>query len=285
MNFLATSDKLQIITGQACTLDVHASFVGRDSAGTTISPDRSNKAITTAATTDIFAGPGSGGVRKLEVLKCRNKHASTPVDVTVFYEGSTTDFDAELYKVTLQPGDTLQWTEALGFFVLSTANAQTRFVPLTADQSNSTITPTEVTGLSTVTGLGTFKFQYLVLYQSSITTTGVRYSVNHAGTLTTFVANMQWADATAAAATATPDQDQVLSTGAVMAAFAARVKSTAGWGTTLSVDTANADMLMIIDGMCVVTGDGELELWHGSETAAATTTKAGSHLVLTRVGN
>jgi hypothetical protein len=90
-------------------------------------------------------------------------------------------------------------------------------------------------------------------------------------------------DVSAAASTAAPDQDEVLSTGAVVGAFAARAKSTTGWGTTLSVDAANADMLMIIEGLVVVTGSGDLQLYHGSEVAAATTVKAGSSVIITKV--
>jgi hypothetical protein len=66
-------------------------------------------------------------------------------------------------------------------------------------------------------------------------------------------------------------------------AFSARAKSTAGWGTTISNDAANADMLIIIEGTMEVTASGNIELWHGSELAAASTVKAGSNLVITKV--
>lgn len=68
-----------------------------------------------------------------------------------------------------------------------------------------------------------------------------------------------------------------------MGAFGSRAKGTAGRGTTLSVDTINVDMLMIIEGTFVCTVTGDLELWHGSETAASTTVKAGSSLILQKI--
>ncbi len=153
---------------------------------------------------------------------------------------------------------------------------------LSADQSNSTVTPTNVTGLDVATGTGTFIFQYYIRYQSAATTTGVRFDVNHTGTVTSFVWNQRQIDTSATAATAAADQDQVQAASGVMGGFASRAKGTAGRGTTVSVDTANADMLTIIEGLFVCTVSGDLELWHGSETAASTTVKAGSSLILTR---
>lgn len=153
---------------------------------------------------------------------------------------------------------------------------------LSADQSNSTVTPTKVTGLDTTTGTGTFIFRYYVRYQSSVTTTGVKFDVNHSGTVTSFVWQQRMVDVSATASTNAADQDQIIAAGGVMSAMASRAKGTAGRGTTLSVDTANADMLIIIEGLMVCTVSGDLQLYHGSETAASTTVKAGTSLILTR---
>lgn len=154
---------------------------------------------------------------------------------------------------------------------------------LTADQSNSTVTLTKVTGLDQTLGIGTYQFKYMVRYQAGATTTGVRFSVNHSGTLSWFIANMSWVDTSATAATATPKQNNVQAAGAVYGAFSARAKSTTGWGTTLGVDTLNADMLMIIEGTFEVTVSGDIQLYHGSEVAFASTVKAKSSLIITKV--
>lgn len=276
---LETTDKLQLTTSAAVTVDVLASYVDRD--GSTITPDKQVTAITTAATTDILAAPGAG-VRRVKFLNIRNKHASTPVDVTVLIDVSATDY--ELHKVTLQAQEALTFIEGVGWFLYAVSNPAQQYKTLSADQSNSTVTPTEVSGLTLAVAAGTYQFRYNIIYQAAATTTGVRFSVNHDGTVSQFVANARFVDASATAATAAADQDEVLATAAVMAAFAARAISTAGWGTTISVDTANADMLMIIEGTITVTAAGNLELWHGSEVAAASTVKAGSSLVLQRVG-
>jgi hypothetical protein len=62
----STSDKLQIIsiiTSQAASIDVHASWV--DNASNNITPGRTNSVITTAATT-IIAAPAAGGSAQLQ---------------------------------------------------------------------------------------------------------------------------------------------------------------------------------------------------------------------------
>ena len=154
---------------------------------------------------------------------------------------------------------------------------------LSAQQTNATTTPTKVTGLDQATEIGTFVFQYMIRYRSTATTTGVRFDVNYTGTITSFVWNQRWVDASSTASTAAPDQDEILAAGAVIGAFASRAKGTAGRGTTLSVDTANADMLMIIEGLMVVTVAGNLELYHGSETAVTTSIEADSVLMIIQV--
>jgi hypothetical protein len=156
---------------------------------------------------------------------------------------------------------------------------------LSADQTTSSVTLSKVTNLDVVSvPVGVYRFKYMVRYQSALTTTGIRFSVNFTGTTPFFNALVRWSDVSAAASTGAPDQDQVLATGAVIGAFAARTKSVSGWGTTISVDTANADMLTIIEGHFEATVAGDLQLFHGSEVAGGVSVvKAGTNLILTRI--
>lgn len=150
--------------------------------------------------------------------------------------------------------------------------------------ANSTTTAAKITGLDWALGAGTYNFRYSVRYQSSIVTTGVKFSVNHTGTITAIMANFRYVSTGGAAATAAATQAGNTATGNLMEGFSARAKSqAAGSGPTVSVDSANADMLMIIEGMLVVTVSGNMELWHASETAASTQVMAGSNLVLEQV--
>lgn len=173
---------------------------------------------------------------------------------------------------------------------LNLIKSLSNFVPVSVSSlasdatTNSTTTPAAITGLTLTVGPGIYQFQYFIRYQAALTTTGVKFSVNHSGTVTAFLYNVRWVDVSATASTATPSQANVQAAGAVMGAFSSRAKSTAGTGTTLGVDVANADMFIIVEGMMVVTVSGSLELYHGSEVAAASTVKAGSSLMLVKVG-
>lgn len=107
----STSDKLQVVTSAALATDVHASWV--DVAAGVTAPGRANTAISTAATTDVVASPGSGVIRNVKALSVRNKDASTPQTVTVRHTDGTTT--VELYQATLLAGQSLQYTEETGF--------------------------------------------------------------------------------------------------------------------------------------------------------------------------
>ncbi len=128
-----TTDKLQLITSSAATVDVHASWADLNAG--TVTPGRTNTAISSGATTDIVATPASSTTRNVKTLHINNKDASLSCDVTVVYNANGTSFN--LCKFTLRAGDTLEYIEGIGFFVIaSTVN------PLknnsTADQTIST---------------------------------------------------------------------------------------------------------------------------------------------------
>jgi hypothetical protein len=282
----STSDKLQLITGSSGTVDVHISWV--DLLSGAVTPGRTNTNITTATTTDIVASPAASTTRNIKTLIVSNNHASTSNLVTVQHTDGT--HVVPMQAVTLAAGERLQYTEGVGFQLTDSLGVpRTNTSPmvsvtkLSGDVSNSTATLAALTGLQAAAGVGTWMFEYYLVYQSAATSTGVRFSVNHTGTVTSFVANARYVDATATASTAAPSQAAVAATASVMGAFSARAKATTGWGSLISTDAAASDMLMIVEGITIVTVAGNLELWHGSETTAASTVKAGSALRLTRI--
>lgn len=279
----STSDKIQLILATAVDVDVHASYI--DYNGATVAPGRLNSKPATAATFDVVGSPSSGVIRNVKVLHFHNAHASSSVIITVQHTDGTNVVKLEV--VNLLAGERLSYVEGQGFRLFDanaiekTNNAGTVFTKvLSADQSNSTTSLTNVPGLEIPCGVGVWAFVFYIIHQSGATTTGLRFSVNHDGTVTAFVANIRFAAGTVAAAD-THDQDQV--TALIMSCFTARAKSTTGWGTTISVD-ATGDMLTIIEGSLVVSIAGNLELWHGSEVNAISTVKGGSGLILTRLG-
>lgn len=279
----ATTDKLQLTTSTAANIDVHADYMDMNSSTFAINGGgRQNTAISSATTTDIVAAPGGSTIRNIKTLHIRNKHASLANIVTVIFDQNGTDY--ELHKTNLLAGDSLEYIEGIGFFVLAsnvgTGTGGVTVVRNGADHTLASTTPTEVTGLSVATGTGTFVFNYYILYSSSLAATGVRFDVNYDGTVSNFVWNQMFVGLIATASDANADQDSVLAAAAVYNAFSSRAKGTAGRGTTISVDTVNLDMLMRIEGLMIVTVAGNLKLYHGCEDANNTTVKVGSSLIL-----
>lgn len=111
----STTDKLQLITSSAATVDVHASWADLNAG--VVTPGRTNTAISSGATTDVVATPAASTTRNVKTLHVFNKDASLSDDVTVVYNANGTA--TNLIKVTLRPGDTLEYIEGIGFFVIA----------------------------------------------------------------------------------------------------------------------------------------------------------------------
>lgn len=118
-----TTDKLDLITGTAADVDVHASFVDHNTSTDAVASDKKNTAITTATTTDIVNAPGSNVVRNIKFINIRNKDSADSTAVTVRFNANGTAY--ELHKVTLAPGDVLQFIENVGWFVIEALATRT----------------------------------------------------------------------------------------------------------------------------------------------------------------
>lgn len=195
----STADLLRIVTSAAITIDVHASWV--DLNGSTVTPGRTNTAISTAATTTVVASPASSTYRTVKSLTVRNRHASTAQDVTLNHTDGTTS--VELIKVTLAAGECLHYHEAAGFWISDAfgrvktninnngsgaAINALNLVVLASDVTNNNATANtiaDVTGLSfSVTAGETYHFEFFIPYTSAATTTGSRWSVKGPGSPT-----------------------------------------------------------------------------------------------------
>lgn len=150
--------------------------------------------------------------------------------------------------------------------------------------ANSTTTLAAISGLDLTLEVGTWQYQYMIRYQSAAATTGVKFAVDHQGTVSMHQYNGRYVSLGATAASAAASQAAAATaTGNLMEGFSARADNTT-IGPTVSVDTLNADMLFVIEGQLIVTAAGALRLTHASEVAAASTVKAGSSLVAIKVG-
>lgn len=141
-----TTDKLQLVTSAAATVDVQANYV--DAAASTLAASgagRQNTAISSAATTDVLAAPAASTTRTAKQITVRNKDASLSCDVTVLYNANGTTF--ELHKVTLQPGWMLMYIEGIGFFTntITAARGGLKNVSV-ADQSIGASVTAYITG-------------------------------------------------------------------------------------------------------------------------------------------
>lgn len=125
--------KVSIITGQTCTLDIHGSAM--DISGTTVTPVAPQDfSMTSATTQDIIPAPASGVIRNVKLIHCFNKHASSPVDVTVVKNDNGTS--RLLFKCTLVAGAALVYNEAVGsFYVIQPGLASVLYKALAADDT------------------------------------------------------------------------------------------------------------------------------------------------------
>jgi hypothetical protein len=156
---------------------------------------------------------------------------------------------------------------------------------LSVDQADITGTGlVEITGLTQTVGIGTWIFEYFVIYQTTATTTGVEFVVDHTGTDTAFVSNMRFGTTGGAAATGIADQVGAGTAAGLMEVKTQRVAG-ARPGVTIGVDTINADCLMIVEGVIRVSGSGSLKLFMAAELSALVCrAKAGSAVRIVKVG-
>ena len=133
-----TSDLIQVITGQAVTVDVHASWV--DNASGTITPGRTNTIITSNQTTTVVASPAASTQRNVQTLNIRNVHATSSCTVTVIhYDGAS---GADLIEYTLLAGETIQYVDGHGWKALTAAGR------LLIDTVAASVTSTELSAVS-----------------------------------------------------------------------------------------------------------------------------------------
>jgi hypothetical protein len=137
----STSDKIQVTTGAAATIDVHASYMDFD--GTNVTPGRKNTPITTATTTDVVLAPLTSVFRNVKSLTVANKDVVSCACTVKHTDGTNTP---TLFSATLAPGDMIEFVDGVGFVVRPAyATSQLQNVS-TADQSPTAATLTYLTG-------------------------------------------------------------------------------------------------------------------------------------------
>jgi len=267
----ATTDKVQLITSAAVAIDVHASYMDASNADPPVvkgsTSGRQNTAINSAgATTDIVAAPAASTVRNVKGITARNKDATTACDVTVQFNQNATLF--ELFKVTLLAGETLEFVEGVGFFVVKSSATIDVKLRVTSDYVNATTSFTDITGLTYPIESGKhYCFEAHLYHRSDATTSGSQFGVNGPAMTAMNLMGIQQITASVTAAT-------YGSSAAVTALDTAAVVETTGPGTNT--------FLAIISGWVNPSAAGTFAMRGKSEVAAASglTVKAGSWLRL-----
>lgn len=145
----STTDKLQLITSSAATIDVVCSYGEVDQATPPVVQPfgRQATAISSATTTDILAAPASSKTRTPEEITICNKHASLACDVTPLYNANSTLYT--IGKWTLNPGEMLEYMRGIGWFRIASAGVPPVSFS-TADQTTASGTDTYVAGSAIV---------------------------------------------------------------------------------------------------------------------------------------
>lgn len=267
----ANTDKLQLTTSAAVTVDVHATWVDVPTAGGTGLPSATNTAFTTATTLDIVATPAASTQRIVKHLNIRNKHATTSVDVTVIIDQGGTDF--ELHKATLLAGEVLEYQEGIGWFTVETTRKEAYHRRVTADYVNATTSFSDITGLTCpVTSGKHYRFNAHLYHFANATTSGPRFAIG------------------GVAMTAMRIGAQIMEAGGVAAAI-----MNGNVGDVTAIDTAVAAttdstttmVMSVMSGWFNPSASGTFAIRGASEVAVAAglTVKTGSWLEVVEVDN
>lgn len=261
---LSITDKIQVVTSAAATLDVIASIQDKTTATGALSSVSQRTAITTATTTDVVAVPGSGVERNIVEMTIHNKHASLATDVTVLLDANATDY--EIVKYTINAGDTLEYIEGVGWFIVTNAAALDKRFSKTSDQTFATAaTFADITDLICPLLSGkTYNFLAHLYHINNATTTGSRFAVNIGAAPTALIVGT--IDTVTASVTAS-----VHSAGSVSALDTAITAQTTG---------STAITMAVISGMIIPSANGTFAMRATSEVTVASglIVKAGSWL-------
>lgn len=155
---------------------------------------------------------------------------------------------------------------------------------LNSQHSISSTTGTAVAGLTQTLEAGTYTFTYALMVRSATATVGPMLGINFTGTGAPRM-HFRFADATTVITAEVHAMSNQGNKGfGFISGMASNTETTTApdMGTTIGVAATATDILCFIEGILIVTVAGDLELWHSSETATATSVEVGSSLVVIR---
>lgn len=158
---------------------------------------------------------------------------------------------------------------------------------LGTQHSLASTTATEVTDLSHSLTAGTYHLYAPLIVQSTSTTVGLKFGVNYTGTVTRMACTLRYPSTGTTAATGIGEDAIATLTGSLWEAMAATTETTSApnLGPYTGVAAANTNILNVIECQLVVSDSGDLEIWHGSEAATATSVEVGSASRVTKLAD
>jgi hypothetical protein len=144
-----------------------------------------------------------------------------------------------------------------------------------------------VTGLDMTLEAGTYTYQYnLLVQQATSTSDAPQFGINFStGTAAVKAHGLRFWDASTAITAAVHIMDNIgIKTAGFIDGMVSNAYTTTSpdMGTTIGVAATGANIFCIIEGIIVVTVQGNLELWRSAEGANASTTEIGSSLTVIR---
>jgi len=268
-----TTDTLEVVTSAAA--DVNSTVCWVDASSTTLAPSGAGTQtpanITTATITNVLSAPGANTRRTVIYAMWRNEHASVATDLEVRYDRNGTK--QSQHKVTLQPGEALEFGPDILFFHLKNVTLLNKILRVTADVVNATTSFADVTGLTQAILSGKkYAFEAHLIHQTNATTTGSRFGVNGPASPTLLIVQKISGETPGIAATN-------IAIGAATAYDTDGAASTTGPGAT--------NTLCILSGLIIPSADGTFAIRFQSEIAVASglTVKAGSWMSIRETDN
>jgi len=184
MDLHVTTDKLQIGRSSAADIDSvinWGEFV--KATGVPVNFGSQRVAFASAATGDALDAPGANNFKSMISATWRNKHASLACDVEVILDQNATDFS--IWKETLQPGETLEYIQGIGFFRGGPTAPDTRLLTNVETDDSQRIFQCAIKGHSTLHTFvcisGTAYYIYVGRAAQDITPKFVEFHITSAG--------------------------------------------------------------------------------------------------------
>lgn len=176
--FLINGDTLEINLSLAADVDVSVAYADAPIAtGVVENLTRTLTAVTASGATSILATPAATKVRKIKEVAIINVDTADAPIVTVNINNGAGLFP-QYRPVTLKVGDSLTYTEGVGWFP-ATGGLLDRKFRLAADYVNATTSFTDITGLSCPVENGkTYNFEAHLIHFANASTTGPRFGIN-----------------------------------------------------------------------------------------------------------